>query len=73
MKWGSKVYEELEALKKENKQLRGLLSQAKHNERQASESCRQHRLANKNKKRRLERREMQIKKMRDKLKQYESF
>ena len=54
------VYETVASLYEENKQLKGKLEMAKNNQKQASDSCRQHRLASKNHIRRLERREKQI-------------
>lgn len=54
-------------LREENQQLKGELEMAKNNQKQASDSCRQHRLASKNHIRRLERREKQILRLKEQL------
>ena len=54
-------------LEKENQQLKWQLEMSKNNQKQASDSCRQHRLASKNHIRRLERREKQILRLEEKL------
>lgn len=58
---------ELAKVQKENQQLKEKLEVSKHNQKQASDSCRQHRLASKNHIRRLERREKQIARLKEKL------
>lgn len=64
--------EAIDFLLEENQQLKEKLEVSKHNQKQASDSCRQHRLASKNHIRRLERREKQILRLKKQLEEKES-